>query len=450
MTAPTLTPLEPWVCRRIGAPEGRPLERRDLAAYQLAALNRTLAHARQNSPFYRERLNGMPPRLATLDAVAALPFTTMDDLRRDPMALLCVSRDRIARAVTLQTSGTTGSPKRLFFTMADLERTVDFFHHGMATLVAPGQRVLILLPGALPDSVGDLLAKGLARMAVEGIVHGPVSDPAAAVAAARAAKADALVGIPVQVLAMARHADGPRLAGRIRSVLLTTDHVPGAIVEAIEGAWGCRVFRHYGMTEMGLGGAVECAARRGYHFREADLLVEIVDPRTRQPLPDGRPGEIVFTTLTREGMPLIRYCTGDVAAFRLAPCTCGTTLRTLGAIRGRWCDRIAPGARETLFIGHLDEALFGVPDVLDYRGEIHPAGAGADRLTLFVTACPGAWSDAMAECLRRQALAVPALAEASRESLLHLAVEPDTRGGPPSTGTAKRRIHTRSERNREP
>ena len=113
--------------------------------------------------------------------------------------------------VTLATSGTTGAPKRVAFTGADQELTVDFFHHGMSVLCGPGDRVLILMPGQTPGSIGDLLRKGLARMDVEGIVHGPVSDVDAALDAVERHEDSVVVGIPLQVLAMARrcaHAGG--------------------------------------------------------------------------------------------------------------------------------------------------------------------------------------------------------------------------------------------------
>jgi len=100
---------------------------------------------------------------------------------------------------------------------------------------------------------------------------------------------------------------------RLKAVLLSTDHVPLSLTRAVEQAWHCRVFNHYGMTETGLGGGVECEARRGYHLREADLYVEIVEPDGALPVPDGEPGEVVVTTLTRTGMPLIRYRTGDLS-----------------------------------------------------------------------------------------------------------------------------------------
>ena len=86
---------------------------------------------------------------------------------------------------------------------------------------------------------------------------------------------------------------------------------------------------------MGLGGGVECAAHAGLHLREADLLFEVVDPLTGAPLPVGSEGEIVFTTLTREAMPLIRYRTGDSGSFIAEPCPCGSALRLLATVRER-------------------------------------------------------------------------------------------------------------------
>jgi phenylacetate-CoA ligase len=91
----------------------------------------------------------------------------------------------------------------------------------------------------------------------------------------------------------------------------------------------------YGMTEMVFGGAVQCEARSGYHMREADLYFEIVDPVRGHSVPDGEIGEIVFTTLTRIGMPLIRYRTGDLSRFIPEPCPCGSSLRRLDKIAGR-------------------------------------------------------------------------------------------------------------------
>src|SRR5690606_23928917 len=156
------------------------------------------------------------------------------------------------------------------------------------------------------------------------IRHGLAYDVAETQRVLHESRATVVVGVPIQVLALVRTAGSVQQPQpRLKSVLLTTDHVPDAIVQAMEAAWGCTVYNHYGMTEMGLGGAVECQARSGYHLREADLYVEIVDPLTGASLPDGETGEVVFTTLTRTAMPLLRYRTGDISRFLPEPCPCG-------------------------------------------------------------------------------------------------------------------------------
>ena len=181
---PHRTPLEPWVFERAGA---RDVE--ELRAHQLRALCATVARVRARSPFYSELLRDVQPGdLESLDDLARLPLTTADDVRAHGMRLLCVHPGEVDRIVTLPTSGTTGEPKRIHFTVADQELTLDFFHRGMSVLVRPGQRVLILLPGERPGSVGDLLRRGLAQMEVEGVVHGPIVDPVLALRELRDAK----------------------------------------------------------------------------------------------------------------------------------------------------------------------------------------------------------------------------------------------------------------------
>jgi phenylacetate-coenzyme A ligase PaaK-like adenylate-forming protein len=124
------------------------------------------------------------------------------------------------------------------------------------------------------------------------------------------------------------------------------------------------------MTEMGLGGGVQCSVHEGYHFREADFFFEIIDPDTAQPVPEGRAGEVVFTTLTRKAMPLIRYRTGDLARFIPEPCPCGTVLKRIDRIRGRVKGTVALGEDHQLDVSDLDEAVFKVPGLLDYEAEI--------------------------------------------------------------------------------
>ncbi len=180
-----------------------------------------------------------------------------------------MSQNEVERIVTLPTSGTTGPPKRIYFTLRDQELTRDFFHRGMSTLVETGDRVLILLPGSLPGSVGELLKEGLARVGVDGIPHGPVTDPWHTLDVIKSERVTALVGIPVQVFWLAKLTATARSAHSVnlKSVLLSTDRVPHIVAETIERTWDCDIYNHYGTTEMGLGGGVDCRAKCGYHLR---------------------------------------------------------------------------------------------------------------------------------------------------------------------------------------
>jgi phenylacetate-coenzyme A ligase PaaK-like adenylate-forming protein len=376
---PDITPLDVWIARKISCPDA--LSRADLEAYQLKTLNETLHLAIQKSRFYQGRLGQGFTSLTSLNDLAAIPFTTADDLRKNGLQMLCVSQGEIRRIVTLDTTGTTGLPKRIYFTKEDQELTVDFFHVGMSTLTGRGDRVLILLPCERPGSVGDLLATGLERLGAHPIRHGIVRNVNETLEVMRNERVDGFVGIPLQALWLAQHSQGIHL----KSVLLSTDYVPDAILRTLESAWGCTIYNHYGMTEMGLGGGVECQARRGYHLREADMFFEIVDPATGGPVAEGETGEVVFTTLTRRGMPLIRYRTGDLSRFIPGACPCGTSLRTLERIRTRASGFVPIGAAGGLTIADLDEALFALDGVLDYEAAvIHNAGRDALNLTVYL------------------------------------------------------------------
>ncbi len=366
-----ITPLEAWIREKIGINADAPGDAfvKALEAYQLQRFNETIAWARRCSPFYRRHLALQPEgHLSAISEISRLPFTTSADLAVHPMHFLAVRQDDITKIVTLRTSGSTGDAKRIFFTEADLEPTVDFFHHGMSTLVCPEERVAILIPGDKPDSVGGLLRQGLLRMDVQTLMYGPVADSGDAAHAINTFGAHALVGIPTQILSVALSPEGATIGkNRIKSVLLSTDYVPHAISETLEAIWGCRVFTHYGMTEMGFGGGVECEALDGYHLRECDLYVEVVNRQTGDPCASGVMGEVVFTTLNRQGMPLIRYRTGDIARILPHDCPCGSVLRRLEQVRGRWDGAVSLIDGAVLTLPDMDDALFRLPGLLDYR-----------------------------------------------------------------------------------
>lgn len=403
-----LTTLEPLTAAAIGQSK-LPLCRRTIEDWQLQQLRHQLAYCKERSSFYRHHLRGIEPNdFHSLAELTQLPLIRETDLRSHGPAMVCVSQDVVARIITMHSSGTTGAPKRLFFTAEDLDHTLDFFHLGMQQMVDPGQSVAILLPGATPDSTGHLLARALERFQVSSHIIGLVAQPEVAARTLAQLRPDALVGFPVQILAIARMAEFLGLSlGRIRSVLLSSDYVPQSLCIELHALLGCEIFTHYGTTETGLGGGVDCLAHDGSHLREADLLFEIIDPHTAAPLADGQWGEIVFTTLRRTGMPLLRYRTGDLGRILPGTCACGSCIRRLDQVRGRINQerQLHSGAR--LGLHQLDEALFPLPGLLDFSASLHSGKEGEQlHLSLKLLANRGKlWEQAA----RQQLAAVDAL-----------------------------------------
>jgi len=379
-----LSPIEHWIARKLRTTEPLPVS--CLQKYQVRKVRETLEYVLSNSRFYKRHLGGYDPdSIQGIEDIARLPLTQPEELAASPNDFLCVPPRDISRIVSLPTSGTTGRSKRIAFTPEDQELIIDFFHYGMATLVNPSDRVMIFLPGKTEGSVGDLLIKALFRLGCEGTVFGPIADYGHALKTLLDIKPTSVVGIPSQLLALSRHAESGFSAGQVqlKSVLLSTDYVSRAVVDSLTGTWRCKVFGHYGMTEMGLGGGVECAARDGYHMRDADLLFEIIDPVTKEPVADGEYGEVVFSTLTRVGMPLVRYRTGDRSRFLKQPCLCGSVLKRMERISGRVKEPVRLFDGSFISIAQLDEILFGNPCVCGYAAEIC-LKSGCDCLVLTI------------------------------------------------------------------
>jgi phenylacetate-coenzyme A ligase PaaK-like adenylate-forming protein len=143
---------------------------------------------------------------------------------------------------------------------------------------------------------------------------------------------------------------------------------------------------------MGLGGGVECGAHNGYHTRDADLLFEVVDPATGERVRDGEWGEVVFSTLNRRGMPLVRYRTGDRGRFLAGPCPCGSRLKRLDRISGRLGEAVRLHGGSRLSIAQLDDVLYRNPGVSAYGAEMVRRD-GCDFLVLTVKPVKGTAPD---------------------------------------------------------
>lgn len=428
--------LDDWLAKRHGLP--RDFDRAALEALQFARLTDAIEHARAHSPFYRTRHDWPTGVLRSRADLARLPFTTPADLARADPPLAAVSQSAIARFVTLPTSGTSGPAKRVCFSAEDREATLDFFHHGMALFTRPGDVVAIAFPADRPGGVGDGLAAALRRLgATPAIV--PADASAADLAAfLRASGATVAAGPPTRLLAAARtslHDGGAAI--RLRAVLVSSDHAAASLRRGLADAWGCAVHDHWGMTETGYGGAVECAAHAGLHLREADLLVEVVDPVRGVTLPFGESGEVVITTLGRRALPLLRYRTGDRGRLLDAPCACGSRLLRLDRLDGRLDGDVVLADGLRLSMPRLDEILFTVDAVGDYDAVLREDAPPRLRLTV-ATASARRGPEIVAD-IRRAVADDPGLGAALRAGRLGLDV--DLVDATIRPGRAKRRLN---------
>lgn len=356
------TPVDLLAARAFGIPEPA-LTRKLIRQRQAELLRRRVAEAKESSPFFRKRFSGINPDIIwEVGDITRLPFMDAEDIRNHAETMLCLSQSEIARVVSVTTSGSTGSPKRLFYTESDLLGTMDFFREGMTTMVGPGERVLVLFPEGSPAGVGDLLKKALCDNDTECRCLWPPDDRQALRELLFLWRPHCVVGLPSHILRIS-HCIPP---GCVQTALLCSEYAPPVLRRTIERSLGCRTFLHYGSTESGLGGGVECQRHSGCHIRENDLLVEVVDPKSGIPLPDGKSGEIVLTHLTRRGMPLIRYRTGDRGTLHRGPCLCGGVTARLSGLRGRIeGPRLQDGT--VLLASDIDDAIFRVAEVEDYR-----------------------------------------------------------------------------------
>lgn len=345
--------------------------RKELTGWHLDKIRALLSFAAEMSPWYQKKLAGLTLP-DSLDAFASFPTMDGKDLTDAGLSLLCVSQSDISRVVTLQTSGTEGRPKRIFYTASDQELTVDFFHHGMAELTKAGEAVMIFLPYEKKGSVGDLLMQGLRRLGADPTGHGMMYDLEECADIIRKKQVSCAVGVPVQFLALAEYCKKKHIKLPLKTVLLSTDHLPLPLRKRISSCLGCEVFDHFGMTETGLGCALECGAHHGMHIRENDIYVEILHPVTHAVLEDGSWGELAVTTLTRKGMPLLRYRTGDLARFLPGTCACRSVLKRL-----EYGGRI----KDKGLTVKLDEALFSIDSLVDYEAEYAP---GSKMLSLML------------------------------------------------------------------
>jgi len=381
---------EPEFRRFLGKEILEQVTKADAGKFQLFQLKKTLFYVYNKSPFYQELFTNKaikPDDIKSLSDLASLPFTDPDDVAESPYQFLCVSAGNVARPITFTSSGTTGPQKRVFFTRSDIDKMVEFMEIGIRTVAKRGDVVQILLPGGSRLGQLDLLAQGVEQMGGLPIKAGTGLSPDEQLELVKKHKSTVLFVRTGRLYRMTQEllAKGYELDNLgVKTLFLTSEYLPGAMRKRLESIWNCEVSCHYGMSEMGLGVAVECQAHDGFHLNEVDILLEMIDPKTGEVITDGSQGEMVFTTLNREGMPLIRYRTHDISRLSTEPCSCGaSTLIKFAKTTHRLESIVKVGDGDEIYPSLFDEVLYEMPEVVDYQVNLNRL-SGKDSLSFIV------------------------------------------------------------------
>ncbi len=321
------------------------LPREQLEALQLRHLRSVVARVLRGQPSGAGRLAAAGITAAgdigSLADLSRIPFTTKADLRASyPFGLLAVDREQLVRVQA--SSGTHGKPTVVGYTRGDLETWTELMARCMTMAgVRPG--MLIHNANGYGLFTGGLgFHQGGERI---GATVVPVSGGFTARQAMllRDLGAHVLVSTPSYALAVAQALaeDGGAASLPLRLGLFGGEPWTEAMRGQIERALPLRAVSFYGLSEMcGPGVAAECPARTGLHVQEDHFAVEAIDPDSTDAVPAGTTGELVFTTLTKEALPLLRYRTGDIGRLDSAPCPCGRTTVRLSGLRGRLDDML--------------------------------------------------------------------------------------------------------------
>jgi phenylacetate-CoA ligase len=327
-------------------PELETMPRERLRTLQGQRLSRLVRYLDERVPFYRRRLDeaGVAPGdVRSLDDLASLPFTRKDDLREMyPFDLFAVPMDEVVRVHA--SSGTTGKPIVVGYTPADVEL---FATVNARTLAMAGAEPGMMLHNAYGYGLftGGLgLHYGGERL---GLTVVPVSGGMTErqLLLITDFRPDVISCTPSYALTLAQGFAERGVAPEeisLRFACIGAEPWTEGMRQEIDAGLGMRATNIYGLTEViGPGVSNECVeARDGSHVNEDHFLPEIVDPESGEPVPEGEEGVLVFTTLTKQAMPVLRYWTGDITSLNPEPCECGRTLTRMALIKGRTDDML--------------------------------------------------------------------------------------------------------------
>ncbi len=389
-----------------------------ITVIQERRLRDTIAYVGSHSPFYRRIFSecGLSPADIQVTAdLQKLPFTTSKDILQW-QDFLCVSEEKLAAVYT--TSGTTGEPKRVYYTYREIQMLSNLY--GMVVRIAHTGRLVALI--AMPVGHGLWIGGASVQRAVERAGGLPISvgadNPVETLKWMRRFSPNVIFSSPSYMTALTREAQQSGYHSLIDKIILAGEVLTPAHKELFAGYWQAAVFDSYGSTEIGSAQTIALPECSAFHLNDLHLITEIIDPVTGNPADEG---ELVFTTIRREGMPLVRYRSGDRA--RWDECGCWLPLRAV-SIKGRTDDMIVAGDMN-LYGRVIADAIEKVSGTTGRVALLIEKAGLADKLTVKAEGTPD-------KELVKDALiaAYPQLAVNSENGSLCLAVEVVSELGP--------------------
>ncbi|MDQ0198290.1 phenylacetate--CoA ligase family protein [Neobacillus ginsengisoli] len=320
--------------------------RKEMKALQLARLKETLKRVYTKVPFYQEKFHELDIKvedIQTLEAIRKLPFTKKTDLRDNyPFNLFAADMKEVIRIHA--SSGTSGKPTVVGYTKNDIDNWADMVARAIA--LAGGEP-----GGVFQNAYGYGLFTGGLGLHYGGERLGMATVPISGgntdrqITVIEDFKPTVIAGTPSYILKVAEEMEAMGKNPRNSSVkfgIFGAEPWSEEMRKVLEDKFDIKACDIYGLSEvMGPGVSIEChEAQDGLHIAEDHFIVEVINPETLEPVADGEEGELVFTSLTKEAFPVIRYRTGDIASITREECKCGRTTARMSRVKGRIDDML--------------------------------------------------------------------------------------------------------------
>ncbi len=370
-------------------PEAAFQSKEQIKAMQEKKLQEAVVYLNEHSPFYKKlftqaRFN--VKGIKTIEDLSVIPITIKENLQQRNDDFLCVPRNKIIEYSS--TSGTLGSPVTIALTENDLERLTYNEYSSFVSAGGSAEDIYqLMLTMDRQFMAGMAYYSGIRKLGAGIIRLGP-GVPSLQWETILRLKPTAIVAVPSFILKLIEYAYEHHIDVNSTSVkkaicigenIRNTDFSLNTLGKRITEAWHIKLFSTYASTEMQTA-FTECSECKGGHLQPELLIVELLDEMNK-PVKAGQPGEVTITTLGVEGMPLLRYKTGDICVYDDSPCACGRNTLRLSPIVGRKKQMIKFKGT-TLYPPALFDMMNEMEDIKDYVAEVYSNEIGMDEVTL--------------------------------------------------------------------